>query len=654
MPGNNIRGAAEQILRRPLEPIEQLILENSWEGRTYSEIAKVSGYASVYVREVGSRLWQALSDALGARVTKKNLQLLLSAEQVAQVNSPEFPSGPLSANSPLYVERQPLEQQATKALRQSGCLLRISAPRKMGRTSFLYRLMAEAKKFSYRAVVLNLQQVEPDAFVSIESFLRWLCSAVSYQLGESSDIEQHWQAGIGSKLNCTIYLQKHILEPSKNPVVLALQELDILFQYPELMEEFFSLLRGWHEEAQRLDSWQKLRIILSYATDCYLPMKLSHSPLNVGLSLKLKGFTAEQVTQLALRYGLSEFNHNQRDKLTRLVGGHPYLIAIALYHLATRSMSFEDILKSALQTNGIYGNYLRSHWSLIQTNAELAHPLYRVVSQANGVSLDVLASYQLEAAGFIRLDDGLAYPTCVLYEKFFETQLRDVRFPEVTEEIHTRPLASIDMSQRELSRAQPETVASEIVTKLERRIEHLEQQMRELQRLNQLDRITQVMNRDTFETRLQEVWQVAAGNGQAISLLLCGIDFFSVYLEAYGQIQGEACLQQVARTIQSCIDRTTEDVGLYGSEQFLVLLPYGTAEQALTIANHILKQVEGLGIRHPSNYMGWPAQVVTVSIGVASTTATPGQTASQLLEMAENGYKQAERQGHNCIKLLNF
>ncbi len=654
MPGNNIRGAAEQILRRPLEPIEQLILENSWEGRTYSEIAKVSGYASVYVREVGSRLWQALSDSLGARVTKKNLQLLLSAEQVAQVNAPEFPSGPLSANSPLYIERQPLEQQATKALRQSGCLLRIKAPRKMGRTSFLYRLMAEAKKFSYRSVVLNLQQVEPEAFANIETFLRWLCSAVSYQLGESSELEQHWQVGIGSKLNCTIYLQQKILEPSKNPVVLALQELDVLFQYPEVMEEFFSLLRGWHEEAQRLDSWQKLRIILSYATDFYLPMKLSHSPLNVGLSLKLTDFTPEQVTQLALRYGIAEFHPSQRDKLTKLLGGHPYLISIALYHLATRSMSLEEILKSALQTNGIYGNYLRSHWSMIQANAELAYPLYRVVSQANGVVLEALSSYQLEAVGLIRLDEGLAYPTCMLYEKFFEMQLRDVRFPEATEDAQASDLVTIDIARRDTPRADINTVVPDVIRKLERRIEHLEQQMRELQRLNQLDRITQVMNRETFDTRLQEVWQVAAGNGQPISLLLCGIDFFSVYVESYGQIQGEACLQQVARTIQSCVDRTTEDVGLYGTEQFLILLPYGTAEQALTVANHILKQVEGLGIRHPSNYMGWPAQVVTVSIGVASTTATPGQTASQLLNMAENGYKQAERQGHNCIKLLNF
>lgn len=181
---NSIKGAAEQILRRPLEPIELLILENSWENRTYSEIARVSGYASVYVREVGSRLWQSLSDALGARVTKKNLQLLLSADQVSQVNAPEFPSGPLAANSPLYIERDPFEQQATRAIRQSGCLLRLKAPRKMGRTSFLYRLMAEAKKFSYRVVVLNLRQVESAMFANLDTFLRWFCHAIAHQLGE--------------------------------------------------------------------------------------------------------------------------------------------------------------------------------------------------------------------------------------------------------------------------------------------------------------------------------------------------------------------------------------------------------------------------------------------------------------------------------------
>lgn len=643
---NSIKGAAEQILRRPLEPIELLILENSWENRTYSEIARVSGYASVYVREVGSRLWQSLSDALGARVTKKNLQLLLSADQVSQVNAPEFPSGPLAANSPLYIERDPFEQQATRAIRQSGCLLRLKAPRKMGRTSFLYRLMAEAKKFSYRVVVLNLRQVESAMFANLDTFLRWFCHAIAHQLGESSNPNEDWQHGIGSKLNCTAYLEQKILEPSKNPVVLALQELDLLFQYPQLVEEFLSLLRGWHEEAQRLENWQKLRVILSYSTDCHLPSV--QTSLDIGVSLRLPEFTPTQVWQLAQRYNLGDFNEDHCDRLMSLLGGHPYLLAIALYHLSSRTMTLETLLQRASETNGIFGSYLRSHGLILQNNAELAETLYEVIHSPTGIFLDAGVGYQLESVGLIRVEaDGRAYLACQLYRQFFATQLQQVQRPPLrnTGSMATDPLTHLPSAA---------VVPLEQFQHLEQRLEVLEQQMRELQRLHRLDRVTQVMNRETFDARLRQVWEAFASNGQPVSLLLCGIDFFNVYLESCGPIQAEICLQQVARTIRACVDRTTEDIGLYGPSQFAVLLSHGTAEQALAVANQIRQDVEALGIRHSSNYMGWPTQVVTVSIGVASTLASSGQTAAQLLAMAENGYKQAERQGHNCIKLLNF
>lgn len=68
--------AVEQMLQpKQLGSIERFVLRQSWLGQTYSEMAKESGYASDYIKEVGSVLWQDLSSALGKRVTKKNLHL---------------------------------------------------------------------------------------------------------------------------------------------------------------------------------------------------------------------------------------------------------------------------------------------------------------------------------------------------------------------------------------------------------------------------------------------------------------------------------------------------------------------------------------------------------------------------------------------------
>jgi len=60
-----------------LNDIQELVFRQSWDGRTYSEIAESSSYDANYIKDVGSRLWQLLSRALGRSVTKSNFKSLL-------------------------------------------------------------------------------------------------------------------------------------------------------------------------------------------------------------------------------------------------------------------------------------------------------------------------------------------------------------------------------------------------------------------------------------------------------------------------------------------------------------------------------------------------------------------------------------------------
>ena len=60
-----------------LNDIQELVFRQSWEGRTYSEIAESSSYDANYIKDVGSKLWQVLSRALGKNVTKSNFRSLL-------------------------------------------------------------------------------------------------------------------------------------------------------------------------------------------------------------------------------------------------------------------------------------------------------------------------------------------------------------------------------------------------------------------------------------------------------------------------------------------------------------------------------------------------------------------------------------------------
>jgi hypothetical protein len=62
---------------KQLNKIQKLILQHSWQGYSYSEIAKATGYDYGYIKDAGSKLWQMLSNSLGEKVNKQNCQVVL-------------------------------------------------------------------------------------------------------------------------------------------------------------------------------------------------------------------------------------------------------------------------------------------------------------------------------------------------------------------------------------------------------------------------------------------------------------------------------------------------------------------------------------------------------------------------------------------------
>lgn len=65
------------LQHKRLSNIQEQLFRQTWEGKTYAEIAEVCGYDSSYIRDVGYRLWQMLTKGFGERVTKHNLQVVV-------------------------------------------------------------------------------------------------------------------------------------------------------------------------------------------------------------------------------------------------------------------------------------------------------------------------------------------------------------------------------------------------------------------------------------------------------------------------------------------------------------------------------------------------------------------------------------------------
>ena len=438
------------LLSRQLSPIERLVFHESWLGKTYSEMAKDSAYGADYIKEVGSQLWRDISDALGKKVTKKNVHIVLRQypqnlakrrslrsrrasledqkrdthylHQVPQVQL-EFPSGPVPLESPFYIERPPIETFAYTGVRVPGNIIRIKAPRQFGKSSLIIRMLDYAVTQNYCTVHLDFQTADKNVFESPDQFLRWFSATISRELQLESRLDQYWDQEIGSRLSCTLYFQSYVLAQIQRPLVLAFNEVSRLFEYPEIAEACLPLLRLWHEKAKRGGIWQKVRFVMAYSTEVYVPLKLSQSPFNVGLPLKLPPFTLEQIQELARRCQLDWLDDLQVQQLITLLGGHPYLLQLTFYHLCRQTMTLEQILSQATTEAGIYSDHLRGHLTALCAEPELSAIFQQVVQSEGSVAINPIHAYKLNSMGLLTLENDHVIPSCELYRLYFREYL---------------------------------------------------------------------------------------------------------------------------------------------------------------------------------------------------------------------------------------
>ena len=427
----------ELLPQYPLSNLQEKIFSQVWEGKTYAEIAEDCNYEHNYIRDVGFRLWQMLSEALGQKISKSNIKGVLgryaryrattqTAIALPQINFAvplEFPSGPVPLNSALYIERPPVEEMAFADVLKPGSLIRIKAPIQMGKTSLLRRIVAHAQSHQLHTVTLRFNRADRAIYQNIDQFLRWFCANISYQLGLEPDLDAHWNPAIGSKVSCTAYLESYVLEQIEGGIVLALDEMNTLFQYPEISCEFLPLLRSWYEDAREFTSWQRLRWVLTHATDVYVPLKLNQSPFNVGLSIKLPNFSLAQIQELVRRHGLTwaegDAVMTELLQLLYMVYCRPGLVRLALYALACDRLTLEQLIDEAPTQSGIYSDHLRELLATLYPHQDLQTAFRKVIDADGPVILEPITAYRLESLGLIRLKKNQASPSCELYKQYF-------------------------------------------------------------------------------------------------------------------------------------------------------------------------------------------------------------------------------------------
>jgi AAA-like domain len=425
-----------EVTGEHLNDLQRLILRESSQNpkRTYEQIAADYKHPGNYIQQVvAPQLWQLLSKVMGQKVTKSNLRSVLERQLATQIATRavlrvapgpgdrpplDHPTGSVPLGSPFYVPRSQQESLCYQAILQPNALIRISGPRQIGKTSLMLRVLAYVQAADVRAVTLNFRQVEKAILADLNKLLRWFCTCITQKLKLQPQLADYWDDDLGSKMSCTFYMEAYLLQKINSPVVLALEEVSQLFEYPAIAQEFFGLLRTWHEQAKTDEVWQHLRLILVHAIGPHGYLNLHQSPFNIGLAIVLPPFTAEQVEDLSDRHGL-QLSTEQIQQLMQLVQGQPYLIRWLFYHLVKSQQGFAEVMATAATDSGIYQEHLQGHLETLYHYPDLQQALQQVLRSTKPVHLEPEQVSKLHSMGLVRWTGNQVTITCDLYQHYF-------------------------------------------------------------------------------------------------------------------------------------------------------------------------------------------------------------------------------------------
>jgi len=156
------------------------------------------------------------------------------------------------------------------------------------------------------------------------------------------------------------------------------------------------------------------------------------------------------------------------------------------------------------------------------------------------------------------------------------------------------------------------------------------------------DHVTGALNRRGIDQRLALELVRAERNGYQLAIALIDVDHFKQINDTAGHAAGDAALRRVVEVITSRL-RSYDFFGRYGGDEFLLVLPQTSCDDALRVAKRMEHAVSNLTV---------PKCAIPITLSIGLTFASPCETAVSLLARADMALYNAKRAGRNCTRVL--
>ncbi len=185
---------------------------------------------------------------------------------------------------------------------------------------------------------------------------------------------------------------------------------------------------------------------------------------------------------------------------------------------------------------------------------------------------------------------------------------------------------------------------------VQRQKAELEEVNSRLERLSVEDPLTGLANRRRFEAILDEEWRRCLRQELPLAVMMVDVDGFKLYNDTYGHQAGDECLSRVAQELKLFARRPGDCVARFGGEEFVIVWPGATADEAYLEMQKLVNQIRSLRIRH---HVSPVCDVVTVSAGIAACVPGGNDNPFRLVRDADMALYHAKRQGRNrCVRAV--
>lgn len=158
------------------------------------------------------------------------------------------------------------------------------------------------------------------------------------------------------------------------------------------------------------------------------------------------------------------------------------------------------------------------------------------------------------------------------------------------------------------------------------------------------DDLTGLWNRATILDSFEQELARARREDTDLSVIIGDVDHFKHINDRYGHLAGDAVLREIAQRLKSCM-RSSDSVGRYGGEEFLMVFPGCNTEKSLNIADRLVTE---LGCRPIETSEG--SFDVTMSFGIASVNGSQEQDVDSIIRSADQALYNAKRLGRNRVE----